>query len=102
MASKFVKKKLEQLRESLPVLKHLSNEHTQDAALLYLMQKWKARGLLEFQLIRPVIARITRMGQNNAVCYLTYLRSLVLFVEEIQKRILSPNMCPNISKIAFR
>ena len=41
------------------------------------------RGLLELQLICPVVTRITRMGQNNAVCYLTYLQSLVLFVEEI-------------------
>ena len=66
------------------------------------MQKRKVRGLLEFQLICPVITRITLMGQNNAVCRLTYLRSMVLFVEEIQKRFLSPNMCPNIPKNSFQ
>ena len=33
--------------------------------------------------LSAVVTRITRMGQNNAVCYLTYLESLVLFVEEI-------------------
>ena len=48
-----------------------------------------------------VVTRITRMGQNNTVFYLTYLQSLVLFVEEIQKRILSQNMSPNISKNSF-
>ena len=62
-------------------------EWTQDAALLYLIQKRKVRGLLGLQLICPVVARISCMGQNNAVCYLMSLQSLVLFVEEIQKRI---------------
>lgn len=37
--------------------------------------------------------------QNNAVCHLKYLQSLVFFVEEIQKSILSPNMCPNTIRL---
>ena len=65
-------------------------EWTQDAALLYLIQKRKVRSLLELQLICPVVTRITRMGQNNAVCYLTYLQSSVLFVDETQMKMKIP------------
>ena len=43
-------------------------------ALLCFIQKSKVRGLVELQLICPVVTRITPMGQtNNADCYITYL-----------------------------
>ena len=64
-------------------------EWTQDAALLYLIQKRKVRGLLELQLICLVVTQITRIGQNTA-CYLTYLQPLVLFVEETQMKMKIP------------
>ena len=74
-------------------------KRTQNAALLHLIQKRKVRGLLELQLICPVVIQITRMGQNNAVCYLTYLQPLVLFVGEIQNLQTCVLIFP---KIAFR
>lgn len=100
MASKIVKKLFETVARVSFSFKTFI-EWTQDAACLYLIQKRKERSLLELQLICSVVTRITRMGQNKAVCYLTYLQSSMLFVEEIQKGILSPNMCPNVSKNSF-
>ena len=84
MASKFLKKIFWNSCASLCQFKNINRMNTTRYPSV-LNTKGKSTRFAGDSIIYPVVTRVTRMGQNNAVCYPTYLQSLLFMEETLMK-----------------